>query len=86
MKEKYVYLHETVFESWARDASTFALAAALMAPGVYLQSTPMQWVGAIIFFVALFYRTSRTVKRMSFDEARKFLAQADPTPPKDTGE
>ena len=70
-----IVIHETVAKSWARDASTLALFVALIGIGVFLESTAMQWIGAIVGFVAIVGRASKTHNdaRMTIAEAREFL-------------
>lgn len=69
---EYVIVHETIFQSWARDASTLALFGALI--GILAESTAMQWAG---FFVAIIASISRAsamkVKRMTRADAIAYL-------------
>jgi hypothetical protein len=50
---KIMLLRESVLESWASDASTFALFTALVGIGWLLGSEPLQWVGALIGFFTI---------------------------------
>ena len=74
-KIEIIFLHETVWQSWGRDAGTLALMVAAIGLGVYLQSTAMQWVGAIILLIWLFLLSaSSNAKKMSVKEAQAYLA------------
>lgn len=71
---KVIMLHESVAQSWARDASTFALFACLIGVGVVLDSSAMQWTGAMIGFITVFARAaSSRSESMTISEARAFL-------------
>jgi len=66
-----ILVHETILQSWAHDAGTFATIAGLVAIGVFLDSTALQWIGAIMGFCAVIARSSGTVQR-----SRMTVAQA----------
>ena len=68
---------ETVLRSWARDASTLALFIGLIGPGIYLQSSAMQWAGFFIAVVFTFAKAGNATKRMTINEARDFLDELD---------
>ncbi len=72
---KIIFLQETVWQSWGRDAGSLAFMVAAIGIGVYLQSTAMQWVGAIIFLIGLFSKAAGNVKKMSLTEAQAYLAE-----------
>jgi uncharacterized protein (AIM24 family) len=74
-----VIIHETVLKSWLRDLSTFALFAALIGLGVFLNSSAMQWMGAIIAFLTVCGKASGLHKknRKSIAEARQFLDELE---------
>lgn len=74
-KPQVIILHETVLQSWLRDASTFALFLALIGIGILLQSVALQWVGAIIGMLCL--ATVKISKRLSFDGARKYIDEME---------
>ena len=78
-KPEIIILHETVLQSWLIDASTLAMFVALIGIGVFLDSSAMQWLGAIIGFLALTSRANSSKKRMSFDEARKRIDELEST-------
>ena len=70
MSEKKVIIvtrQETVARSWARDASTFVLCASLIGLGVLLDSAAMQWLGAVLAFIAILMRSSGLMARNTFD-------------------
>ena len=68
-----ILVHETVRQSWARDAGTFLLFAGLIGIGIAAGSAAMQWIGAIMAFIATFARSAGKVERLSVDEARAKL-------------
>lgn len=74
-----VIIHETILKSWLRDLSTFALFAALIGLGLLLNSSAMQWMGAIIAFLTIFGKASGLHKknRKTIAEARQFLDELD---------
>lgn len=69
-KTEFIVISESIFKSWSRDASTFALFAGLIGVGILAESSAMQWAG---FFVAIVTLISRAggmkVKRMTRDQA-----------------
>lgn len=71
-KPEVIIVHETTLQSWMRDASTFALFVALISIGIFLDSTALQWVGAIVGFVAITARGT-VGKRLSLEAARSRL-------------
>lgn len=60
---------ESILVSWLRDASTFALFIALIGIGVYLESSALQWVGAIIGFIAILIKSAGQHKANTYDIA-----------------
>ena len=78
-KPEIIIVHERVLESWLRDAGTLATFCALIGIGVYLESSAMQWVGALIGFTIVFLKASRHMgeNRYNFDEARKKINQIE---------
>lgn len=68
-------LHESIAQSWLRDASMFALAVSLIAPGWWLGSSAMQWAGLVVFFVAVL--ACVRPHRMTIAEARKKLDEIE---------
>jgi len=78
-RKEVLIIHETVRESWIKDASTFALFLALIGIGVLLGSPAMQWVGALFGFLAIMYRASEARKQNTFTvaEARSRLDEIE---------
>jgi len=74
---EFIVITESVTQSWLRDASTFALFTALIGLGVMLDSTAMQWVGAIIGFTILFAKCGGVSKRLSRTEAIEYLKKME---------
>lgn len=72
-KTSVIIIHETVLQSLARDAGTVAVFVALIGIGWFIGSTAMQWVGAIIAFIALWQRAAGSVQRLTIGEARQKL-------------
>lgn len=73
-KETHVIvLHETVLQSWARDAGSFAIIVGTIGVGVALDSSAMQWVGAVCAFLALIGRASGKTKRLTKYEAIDYI-------------
>ncbi len=68
-----ILVHETAMQSWARDAGTFVLFIALIGIGIIANSAALQWVGAIVAFIATISRSSGNVERLSIAEARAKL-------------
>lgn len=70
-----ILLHETVFTSLMRDASTFAMFVALIGIGVLLDSSALQWTGAMLGFLAIVARSSKVQSdaRMTIRQAREYL-------------
>lgn len=72
-----ILVHETALNSWMRDASTFALFSGLIGIGVVLDSSALQWCGAIIAFITIGMRGSGKAPRMSIAEARAKLDELE---------
>lgn len=72
-----IVVHETIAQSWARDASSFALFTGLIGVGTLLESSAMQWVGAIIGFGVIAVRASGLAPRMTIDQARHKLNEIE---------
>lgn len=74
-----ILIREGWVQSWLRDASTFVLFIALIGIGVLLQSTAMQWVGALIGFLHIAGRARQLYKTNSFTipEARAKLDELE---------
>lgn len=69
-KTEFIVISETIFKSWARDASTFALFAGLIGVGILAESSALQWAGFFVATVTLISRAGgMKVKRMARDQA-----------------
>lgn len=76
-KTEIIVIHESIAQSWARDLSTLALFSGMIGIGIALDSSAMQWVGAIIAFGAMWARVSGASRKMSTAEARNRLDEID---------
>lgn len=74
-KVPVIIVHESIANSWATDASTFAMFLALIGIGWALGSDAMQWVGGIIGFIMVASRAAdkKTSRRFTIAEARAEL-------------
>lgn len=72
-----IILRETVLQSWASDAGTFALFGALIGIGWLMDSTAMQWVGAIVGFIAILSKSLTRSKRRTIAQARQRLDELE---------
>lgn len=74
-----IILHETTLGSWIRDASSLALFVSLIGIGVYLDSSAMQWLGAIVGFMVLVGKSINlsNKSKVSFEEARRRIDEIE---------
>lgn len=74
-----IILHETPLGSWIRDASSLALFVSLIGIGVYLDSSAMQWLGAIVGFMVLVGKSINlsNKSKVSFEEARRRIDEIE---------
>jgi hypothetical protein len=80
MSDRHIMIiHETVAQSWMRDASSVAGFVALIGIGVWLDSGAMQWTGAILGFLVIAGRMQRVWKdnRYTIEQARKRLDEIE---------
>lgn len=79
MNKTIIIVHETVWQSYARDAGTFVMVAGLIGLGVLLDSTAMQWFGALMAFLMLLIRGNRRwhETHMTIQEARAKLDELE---------
>lgn len=77
--KELILVRESLAESVARDAVTFATIGGLVAIGVALDSSALQWVGALMGFAAACVRASGMRKRCTYTiaEARKRLDELE---------
>ncbi|RJG46540.1 hypothetical protein [Mesorhizobium sp. DCY119] len=78
-KPEILVIHESVWHSFVRDATTFLMAVSIIGVGVLLASTAMQWVGAIVFFLAVAGTAAAHKNRMTIEEARKRIDELEAT-------
>lgn len=76
---KVIILKENVWNSWARDFGTFLTFTGLIFIGVYLESSALQWVGAIIGFFVIACRSISYFnnQKLTVSEARKVLDELE---------
>lgn len=74
-----ILIRESAKESWVRDLSTFASLVGLIGIGVWLDSSAMQWIGAILGFLSILSRASDLRKRstMTIEQARAKLDEME---------
>ena len=72
-KTTIIIVHETLLQSWGRDLGTFALFMSLIGLGWLIDSSAMQWVGAVIAFITVIQRASGKVQKLSVADAREKL-------------
>lgn len=72
----FIVVHETVLQSWLRDASSFAVFAGLVGLGVAVGSSAMQWAGFFVAVLILFARATGKTKRLTREEAIEFLSSS----------
>lgn len=74
-KTEIILLHETALQSWIRDASSVVMFIALIGIGVYLDSSAMQWVGAILGFLVIIGKAinHQNNSKMTIHQARERL-------------
>ena len=83
MADRIFVLKESWVESAKRDVTSIICAFALIAPGVWLKSSAMQWAGFIMLAVVIMSRASgvrrkaeRTPEQMIL-EAEEIIVQRD---------
>lgn len=78
-EREIILLHETVLQSWVRDASSIVMFIALIGIGVYLESAAMQWVGAILGFLTIIGKaiSHHNKSKMTIAQARKRLDEME---------
>lgn len=78
-----VIAHETLLQSVMSDCMSFATIMGVIGVGWALNSSAMQWVGAIMVFIAFCAKSSSVNKRLTIEEARtkldKIEAERHPT-------
>lgn len=79
MSEKVIIIRENLAESIAKDCFTFLMLTGLVFVGWLLESTALQWIGALMGFAAVCVKASGAQKRRTFDiaGARKLLDEME---------
>ncbi len=79
MKERthIILITESAIQSWARDASTLVMFVALIGIGVWLDSSAMQWMGAVIGFITIATRASKLRQNLTIEQARRRLDEIE---------
>lgn len=74
-----ILLRESWQSSLAKDAGTFAMLAGLIGLGVFVGSTALEWIGALMGMFWLVAKTMRTTDKYKFTiaEARKRLDELE---------
>lgn len=69
---RFFIIHESVAESWLKDAGTLAMFLGLIGIGWLIDSSAMQWSGAIIGFIFIIAtaKMENKVHYHSIDAAR----------------
>lgn len=77
--QEIIIITESARESWSRDASTVVAFVTMIGIGVFLESTALQWVGAILGFLHIIGRATRLFKdnRYTIEQARKRLDELE---------
>lgn len=66
-------VNETLAQSLLSDAGTIAMLVSLVLVGKFIGSEALQWVGAIMGFLAVLSRASKSAPKMTIEEARAYL-------------
>lgn len=72
-----IILKEPLLSSIASDLFTLAMFAAMIGLGVYLQSTAMQWAGAVVFFISTIVMAAARGSRLTIAQARAKLDEIE---------
>ena len=74
-----ILLRETWWRSLVKDAGSFAMVAGLAGVGVLLDSTALQWIGAIMGFLWVMARGSEAMRKAkcTIPEARTKLDELE---------
>lgn len=75
--QSIILIKETAIQSWLRDASTFALFAGLIGLGWLIDSSAMQWMGAVVAFITACARPHFAKYTYTIPEARKRLDELE---------
>lgn len=74
-----IIIRESLGESIAKDVASVAALTAAVSLGVWLESSAMQWIGGVLWIIAIVSRLLRLLKdkRMSIEDARAFLDELE---------
>lgn len=72
-----IILKEPLMDSIAADLVTLATFSAMIGLGVYLQSTAMQWTGAVVFFMGTIGMEAHRREHLTIAQARAKLDQIE---------
>lgn len=74
-----ILLRESWQSSLTKDAGTFVMLAGLIGLGVFVGSTALEWIGALLGMFWLVAKTMRTTDKYKFSiaEARKRLDELE---------
>lgn len=72
-KPQIIIYRETLLKSILSDAISFVMATGLVGMGRYIDSTALQWVGAILFFVLMSHPLIRKKFEVDLAGAREIL-------------
>lgn len=70
-----IILHETVAESWIKDAGTFAMIVAVIGTGWWLGSEAMQWIGFLMVMLVAVRMAGGCKDRMTPQQAADLLCR-----------
>lgn len=78
-KAEIIVVHETVLASYLKDFGSAAAFAAVCGVGILLDSQPLQWIGAVVWIVAMMSAASRTInnERLTVEAARQRLDEIE---------
>jgi hypothetical protein len=71
---KFVIIRESFWRSIVTDAITFMMVFSLVGIGIWLNSTPLQWIGGLMSMVTIMAQAVPNRKRMTIEEAKEYLA------------
>jgi hypothetical protein len=78
-KREIIVVHETVSQSWKRDAGSLVAATLAVTPGYLLDIEALTWVGAAMFALSTVSAAERLVGdgEMSIEDARKRIDEIE---------
>lgn len=78
-KREVILIRESLRDSIIRDLTTVACFVAMIGIGVWLDSSALQWIGALLGFIAIMSRSINMMEkyRYSIEEARRRLDELE---------